>query len=133
MSGGIPIGAAVIRSWAMLREALEAVPTSRGCPSRGRMRIRRPSDGGDAEANREGRRRGKTTNTTMTYCVWWMQAALLEELYESATSEDVTLTALIWDRVDHLPEVADGVRRKDGVSLSEAVAATAEQVRLSDN
>ena len=84
-------------------------------------------------ANREGRRRGKTTNTTMTYCVWWMQAALLEELYESATSEDVTLTALIWDRVDHLPEVADGVRRKDGVSLSEAVAATAEQDRLSDN
>ena len=72
-------------------------------------------------------------NTTMTYHVWWMHAALLEELYESATREDVTLTALILDRVDHLPEVAVGVRRKDGVSLSEAVAATAEQDRLSDN
>jgi hypothetical protein len=62
-----------------------------------------------------------------------MHAALLEELCESATREVVTLTALILDRVDHLSEVADGVRRKDVVSLSEAVAATAEQDRLSDN
>ena len=72
-------------------------------------------------------------NTTITYRVWWMHATLLKELYESATREEFKLTALILDRVDHLAEVADGMRRKDGVSLSEAVAATAEQDRLSDN
>jgi hypothetical protein len=35
----------------------------------------------------------------------------LEELYVSATREDVTLTALILDRVDYLLEVADGGRK----------------------
>ena len=56
-------------------------------------------------------------NTTMTYRVWWMHAALLEELCESATREDVTLTTLILDRVDHLSEVAGCA--SEGRSLTE--------------
>jgi hypothetical protein len=49
---------------------------------------------------------------------------LLEEVYERAAKEDAASTALILDRLDYLPGVADGPR-KACVLLSEAVASSA--------